>query len=177
MVDWLTSDTHFGHANILRYCPWRQTWASSIEEHDALLIEAWNRTVQPDDTVYHLGDFALMKRDAIGELRQKLHGRIVLVKGNHDRSGMVARGFEVVPVVHLAVGALNTCMRHMPESFRVEDWNAADLLLHGHTHGDDHRSSSGVPPEHQHKLIDCGIDARRNIEPVRLIELCGAARP
>ena len=50
-----TSDTHFGHQNILRFCD--RPWAT-IAEHDQALIENWNDTVPEDAVVVHLGDFS-----------------------------------------------------------------------------------------------------------------------
>lgn len=80
-MDWITSDHHFGHKNIIAY---EDRPFSSIEEMDAYMIERWNKTVAPDDTVYHLGDFALSSRQHIIELIEQLNGRIVLILGNHD---------------------------------------------------------------------------------------------
>lgn len=87
-----TSDTHFGHANIIKYCarPY-----SSVEEMNRDLIERWNSVVGPLDTIYHLGDFSLGKVDPSDILR-KLNGkRKILIRGNHDRSleRMMAYGF------------------------------------------------------------------------------------
>ena len=49
-----TSDTHFGHENILKFC---NRPFSSIEDHDLALINNWNSVIGNDDTVFHLGDF------------------------------------------------------------------------------------------------------------------------
>ena len=45
-----TSDTHFHHANIIRFCnrPFRD-----VEEMDEILIRNWNEVVGPEDTVFH----------------------------------------------------------------------------------------------------------------------------
>ena len=58
-MNYYISDTHFGHENIIKHdanngC--RQF--SSIEEHDNLIIENWNRVVTPQDNIYILGDFS-----------------------------------------------------------------------------------------------------------------------
>lgn len=51
-----TSDTHFNHTNIIKYCqrPFRD-----IYEMNETLIANWNNVVAPDDIVFHLGDFCL----------------------------------------------------------------------------------------------------------------------
>ena len=50
-----TSDTHFGHQNIIRFC--NRPWAT-IAEHDQALIDNWNAIVPEDAVVFHLGDFS-----------------------------------------------------------------------------------------------------------------------
>lgn len=77
---WFTSDTHFGHANIIKYCD-RPFF--SIEEMDEALVERWNTSVRSDDLVYHLGDFAVTPLYA-KKIRPRLNGTIRLVIGNHD---------------------------------------------------------------------------------------------
>jgi len=51
---WFTSDTHFGHFNIIEYCnrPFK-----TVDEMNSKLIRFWNERVKPDDIVYFLGDF------------------------------------------------------------------------------------------------------------------------
>lgn len=81
----LISDTHFGHANFLNFKDEEGNKIrpfSSVEEMDALMIENWNRTVRPQDKVYHLGDFCLNRKSI--QIAKKLNGSIVLIKGNHD---------------------------------------------------------------------------------------------
>ena len=53
---YFTSDPHYGHANIIRYC---QRPYASVEAMDAALIANWNRVVTAEDTVYVLGDVSL----------------------------------------------------------------------------------------------------------------------
>lgn len=73
---WVVSDTHFNHTNIIRYC---NRPFSSIEEMNEKIIENWNKTVQPGDIVYHLGDFGYDYKIA-----NRLIGRKRLILGNHD---------------------------------------------------------------------------------------------
>ena len=82
---WVTSDTHFGHAGICKFLrddgtkvrPW-----DDPEEMTEALIENWNRVVGVKDRIYHLGDVVINRRYL--KVLERLNGRKVLVKGNHD---------------------------------------------------------------------------------------------
>ena len=79
---WVTSDTHFGHKNIIKFCN------RPFDDPDAMnqyMINEWNKKVKPDDIVYHLGDVALGKIADTLPLVAQLNGRKSLVPGNHDR--------------------------------------------------------------------------------------------
>lgn len=75
---WFTSDTHFYHKNIIKYC-YRPF--NSVEEMNQSLIDNWNNVVKENDIVFHLGDFAFDKWKSI---INQLNGKIYLIVGNHD---------------------------------------------------------------------------------------------
>lgn len=87
MTTWFTSDTHFGHANIIKYCnrPFKDA-----EEMNEILIQNWNSVVKDGDFVYHLGDFAMgvgdegKKNRFSANIRRRLNGEIDYILGNHD---------------------------------------------------------------------------------------------
>lgn len=79
---WFTSDTHFGHENIIKYC--NRPYPGVPEMNTDLLIN-WNNTVQPDDTVFHLGDVCMGRMDESLQFVSRLNGQKVLILGNHDR--------------------------------------------------------------------------------------------
>lgn len=78
---YLIADTHFGHTNIIKYCgrPF-----ANVGEMNGRIIHNWNSVVTPEDTVYHLGDFALGSAELVRNYRYQLVGNIVMVMGNHD---------------------------------------------------------------------------------------------
>ena len=164
---WVISDTHLGHANILTYCPWRQTWAGDVHQHDDVLIDAWNRVVGPEDWVLHLGDVAFGHHDQVADYRKRLNGRICVVLGNHDRtrSSMLAAGFDIaVTSGEIRLGDDRWVCRHDPSKITPETAAGAKRVLHGHHHGDNHRGSL---PKHLIGLaVDCGVDALRSVAPV-----------
>ena len=73
------ADTHFGDERIRKY---ENRPFESAEQMDNELIRRWNYIVDPEDTVYLLGDFGAEGYEA--EILSKLNGKKLLVKGNHD---------------------------------------------------------------------------------------------
>ncbi|OJU81632.1 MAG: hypothetical protein BGO10_08500 [Chlamydia sp. 32-24] len=59
MKKWFIADTHFSHANIIKYAgrPF-----ASVEEMDRALIENWNKCVGNDDQVFFCNLSALNLR-------------------------------------------------------------------------------------------------------------------
>jgi len=139
----VTSDTHFGHLNIIRYCgrPWSTgkdpdgspaPTQADLEEMNAEMTRRWNETVRPDDVVYHLGDFAFGGRDKAAGFLAGLNGRVRLVLGNHDRlkvGDYYAMGFDRVydmPVIIRDFVVLSHAPLH---------WVKAPMFnLFGHVH-------------------------------------------
>ena len=90
------------------------------------MIERWNKTVKPGDTVYHLGDFAFRGR-AADHYESRLNGRLVRVRGNHDQTDWGT------PYLEVKVGGTLVVMCHYP----FEEWNGwfhGSVHLHAHTH-------------------------------------------
>lgn len=81
---YFTSDLHFGHKNILKYCPNFRNF-QSIDEMDEYLVYLWNKTVTPDDEIYNLGDFSFYNSvEKIKQILTRLNGKHSLILGNHD---------------------------------------------------------------------------------------------
>lgn len=125
---WITSDTHFGHDNIIRYCG--RPFANADVMGEAM-VERWNRVVKPQDHVYHLGDVAMSERSAHQYLG-RLHGHKRLVLGNHDdRVPMAVLGqyFDKILCWRLFKPVILT---HVP--IHEASFGKARVNVHGHTH-------------------------------------------
>jgi len=123
----LISDTHFGHANIIRYCgrPF-----SSVEEMDRALIQNWNDAVGPEDVVIHLGDFALGSPGRIQEYLEALNGKIIFIQGNHDSHlEMVVGPLLPKVVIPLIDPPLDLRLQHFPGIPAP-----GEAVIHGHIH-------------------------------------------
>lgn len=79
-MKFFTSDHHFWHTNVIKYCGRPFT---SIEQMNETLIKNWNDVVGPDDEVYCLGDFSMAFRP-VEAYTHRLNGKKFLVPGNHD---------------------------------------------------------------------------------------------
>src|SRR5271170_4557180 len=85
MTTYLIGDTHFGHKNILTFkrndgTPLRNF--ATIEEMDEYLVQCWNSVVKDDDTVIHMGDVVMNRKNL--PIVRRLKGRKILIRGNHD---------------------------------------------------------------------------------------------
>lgn len=159
MTTFFTADTHFGHQGILRMS--RRPFAD-IAEHDLMLIEAWNRTVRPNDEVWHLGDFAYRcTAEHAARVFGRLNGTKRLVCGNHEKRG------RALPWASQHEGYLETLVegrRVILSHYGMRAWNGAfrgALHLYGHTHG-------LLPDTTQ--SCDVGVD-RWGYRPARLGEI------
>lgn len=82
MHDYVISDTHFFHKNIVEY-------SGRPQNHNELMIANWLRWVKPGDSVLHLGDVLMGPKQDWGRLTPALAynnaGNVfVLNSGNHD---------------------------------------------------------------------------------------------
>jgi len=146
---YFTADTHFGHRAIISMCarPF-----SSIEEHDATLVDLWNGVVRPNDEVWHLGDFSYRAGEGGAErILRKLNGCIHLVKGNHDRHGVTSlpqwasvQDFKEIKLDGQRISLFHYGMRTWPAQ-----WHDS-IQLYGHSH-------TRLPGNS--RSLDVGVDA------------------
>ena len=136
MTQFLISDTHFGHGNII------ELGKRPFEHSDHMtkvLIDNWNKVVQAKDVVFHLGDFGWRNVEYNLDVMSKLRGTIVLIGGNHDGSKalkayhmagiQIQDYYEVKGPLH----GVRVCLFHYPMS----EWNGyyqGAIHCHGHTH-------------------------------------------
>jgi calcineurin-like phosphoesterase family protein len=91
MTEFVISDHHFGHENILKFgridgTPVRPEF-SSVEHMNEEMIRRHNQVVGKNDKVYFLGDVAFKATD-LHAVMPRLNGRKVLILGNHDKLRM-----------------------------------------------------------------------------------------
>jgi len=155
MMIYFTSDTHFGHSNVIKYCNRPFDNSAHMEQE---LIFRWNRNVSPNDTVYHLGDFAFCKPYVAKDIIYKLNGGIKLIPGNHDSRQFLGVLYEI-PADKIEVLSRYEELNYNGRKFvlchyPIESWanmSHGSIHLHGHSHGKS-RSQPG--------RYDVGVDAK-----------------
>lgn len=182
--EFIISDTHFGHRNIIKYCD-RPFWTDKEKEPydedvslmNETMIKNWNDVVAPEDVIYHLGDFAFLSKEKLTELRWRLNGRIRLVLGNHDKKypyefyrdlnfdrvydkPIVWHQFFIMShePIFLAVDNGHIQKVYGPG---IEKWNYPFVNLHGHIHNIKYDSQY-----YFNASVECN-----NYTPVNLLEL------
>jgi calcineurin-like phosphoesterase family protein len=149
---WFSSDTHYGHANVIKYA---KRPFSNVEEMNEAMITQWNSVVKPDDLVYHLGDFALCRPAEATTIAKRLNGRKHLVFGNHDRKLRENKPFRdqwiwTKDYAEIEVEGQKIILMHY--SMRI--WNKAhygSYQLYGHSHG-------SLKDDTNIRSMDVGVD-------------------
>jgi len=133
---WFISDTHFFHANILKFTDdagKRIRPFNSLDEMHSIMIERWNSVVKPNDYVYHLGDVTFRYDRAFNVLMGALNGQKRLILGNHDKikGTDLMKWFEKVDLWK-GFKEYNFTATHIP--LRLESLRDGAFCVHGHIH-------------------------------------------
>jgi len=166
---YFTSDLHFYHTNIIKYCsrPFH-----TVKEMNETLISNYNSVVSEEDTVYILGDITIKRNssfiDKIAIMVNLLRGTKHLILGNHDKYSeefyLNNCGFASV---NRELELDNMVLVHEP--MRFSEKHSGKLLLHGHCHFPFPRGyhDNFLRTE---KVYDVGVDAN-NYRPVSLMHI------
>lgn len=139
---WVTSDSHWGHDNIVRYC-------NRPDNHFDVMVDRWREEVPAEATVLHLGDLSYRSNALFKHVTSaKLTGtRKLLILGNHDRqrpSFYRDCGFKVVKPFEIPYGDWVVSFSHY--ALR-EPAPERHVHVHGHIHNNGYggRASPYVP--------------------------------
>jgi len=113
---WFWADPHLDHEAIIGYCgrPFK-----TMKEMNNTLIANYRQRVQPEDTVYIVGDVSLRGPENIGFYRRMfqktLPGKKHLILGNHD-------GLKPFAYVDAGIISVHT-------SLVITDWDGNEYVL------------------------------------------------
>jgi calcineurin-like phosphoesterase family protein len=156
---WLISDTHFFHANIGQYCNRPDGWQD-------LIVENWNRLIQPGEIVFHLGDLALGKKEDTEALVPQLIGKIYLMRGNHDHFSKTFYASLGITLVKGPYSMTHSSGQRLIFSHRpISPLEPGGLNLHGHIHNN---PSPDVGLRHINLSVEvCEYRPRRLVDTIR----------
>lgn len=172
---WITSDTHYGHANMVAgISEWKDISRCrpfiTIDEMNDVLVTNINNVVKEQDLLFHLGDWSLGGSENIERFRKRLHVKeIHLITGNHNafiRKNMEHYGhfFHILPDLYtITIDKTFLVLCHYPLA-SWEKCSHGSLMLHGHIHSN---------PLTKHKIgriLDIGIDGSTEFRPYNLRE-------
>ena len=130
---WFCSDSHFNQQRTLEMSkrPFKD-----IKEMNRVLVNNWNSVVNKNDIVYHLGDFGDYRT------REFLNGKIILIKGNYERSGFKEEFEkhkdyfdEVYEYIHdINIDQYHINMTHEPLRIKDIPIDKNHINLFGHVH-------------------------------------------
>lgn len=173
----LTSDSHLGHYHICKYChrPFQ-----SRSEMDQTLIKNWNEVVPEDGIVVHCGDFMLPHNEDIKEYNKylnQLHGRVLLLRGNHDRASLDWVSDKLIAVrdqAMIIVDGVKIFAQHYPCAAFTGDYH-----VYGHIHtladGTCYGIDGDVTKVMRKNTYDVGVD-QNGYTPVSYWQLCDIFR-
>lgn len=129
---WLISDTHFNHSKLEEWGDRSGNWQERMKRGMMNIPE--------EDTLIHLGDICIGNDTEVHAFFQLLKCKKILVRGNHDKKSaqwysehgwdFVCDGLELIFEGHYLH------LTHRPARPQGNTtWN-----IHGHTHGNMHRS-------------------------------------
>lgn len=148
---YFTSDTHFGHKNVIQYSnrPY-----DSVELMNEEFIARWNSVVPIDGVVFHLGDFSFLNASDAKKIVERLNGKIILIKGNHDKRQNIISNGELIfekcytqlelNIASSEYAKYRFILTHMPLEY------SRMINIHGHCHGSKPKCAN---------QIDVGVDA------------------
>ncbi len=126
---------------------------------NAVLIKNWNRVVTPQDTVYHLGDFAFAEPNVANNIGWQLNGTKFLIPGNHDKRKITdaLTSFEgILPTLFEFTTSVEDEKIHFVLChFALRVWNKSHhgaIHLYGHSHGT-------LPEDANSLSCDVGVDS------------------
>lgn len=161
MKTWITSDLHFGHTNIMKFCPEsRARYNNDVAIMNEQMIEEWNEIVGDRDTVYILGDVAFCNAADATKIMRRLKGRKILVEGNHDRKALKDPAFhrcfaEVHKYLDINYNGNKIILSHFP-FLEWDQMHRGSLHFFGHLHG-------GKTNQEHYRCKDVGMDATGKI--------------
>lgn len=131
-MDFFIADTHFFD----RYCiKYDGRPFSGVEDMNETLIKNWNAAVGDGDRVFVVGDFSYGNGADIVSTAQRLKGKKILIRGNHDNDVNLKYAFdEIYDYLEIHLDNATAILSHYPLSSFKDMQKGGTVHLYGHVH-------------------------------------------
>ena len=154
------ADCHFFHGTLNTKMD--QRGFKDVEAMNEYMIKKWNVKVKHNDEVVIIGDFSWGSAEETNKLLNKLHGRLYLIQGNHDRflsngNYNASRFVWIKPYAEMHDNGRKVVLCHYPimcynGQYRLDEkGNPKTYMLYGHVHD-----------THDQRLLEQFIEITRN---------------
>jgi len=163
-------DLHLGHNSIPKFSGPQRGGITTVEEHDAWIVQQWNSVCSKNDLIWVLGDACFDKTKL--PLLKKMKGSKHLILGNHDEFSLEAYA-PYFNKIHGFVKYKSLWLSHAPIH---PDELRGKINVHGHTHNhvmmihDDHRCQDMPDPRYV-----CVSVEQVNGQPIEIDEVLARA--
>lgn len=146
---WFTSDEHYGHKNIIKYCnrPFQ-----NIDGMNSEIIVKHNEVVKENDIVIHIGDFTLSNSAVI--YISQLKGKHFFIRGSHDNwmNKLEKKGLIYHETWEKTICGQHIVCNHYPMTIWPRSHHGS-WSLYGHVHNSErHKIGSNG------KQLNVGVD-------------------
>jgi calcineurin-like phosphoesterase family protein len=182
---WFSSDFHYNHRNLVKGI---SSWTNkakcrdfeTLNEHNDRLVKNINSCVEPNDTLYFLGDWSFGSTKDILDFRNRLICKnIHIILGNHDKAikqkqrELIGHNkfVSISQIKEIKIDDQLIVLCHFP----MRTWEKAhkgSWMLHGHCHGTMEKHyrfkqlfSKFFIRTEVSKTMDVGIDTHPQFKP------------
>lgn len=173
MKIFFSSDHHFFHSNIIKYC---SRPFADVDSMNAEMAQRWNDVVGKEDLVIYVGDMTAGLRGRISEFSElisSLHGKKILIRGNHDHQTdewyRQAGFISVVESINLGGVLLvhYSLKEALSRNLDSSKWGEVEHVIHGHTHTVDtpnHENHFNVAADrNDYRPVTCEVAVPQNL--------------
>lgn len=159
-----TSDLHFGHKNIMKFCPKTRPYSSTLDMDCALLANI-NTNVHGGDILVNCGDFFFHRdEETVAKIVSRMPAvKMIWILGNHDYPNQVEwvkkhypGHLDIRHYLELKLPEFGKKHMFVISHYPFLEWNKGhhgSMMLHGHCHGNINNQNEGT------RRLDVGWDS------------------
>ncbi|MBQ9468011.1 MAG: metallophosphoesterase family protein [Clostridia bacterium] len=131
-MDFFIADTHFFD----RYCiKFDGRPFANVEDMNETLIRNWNAAVGEGDRVFVVGDYSYGNGADLVSTAQRLKGKKILIRGNHDNDVNLKYAFdEIYDFLEVRLDNATVVLCHYPLSSFKDMQKGGTVHIYGHVH-------------------------------------------